>query len=115
MRLESWANSPIAGFKIPVCLDNYRKWPDRNADRLFELIYFLMSWNCQEVLTDFIMDIWRAVYDSPEIIRGEEIVDCLIPILIGPHMDQGIEQLDPEKLAQEIWTKTGKVVYAWMA
>ena len=96
--------------KVKGCLDSYRKAPDTSPDRLFDLICFMMSWNFQDILTDFLLDIWRPVYDSPQIIGAEEIVDCLIPIFIGPHMDRGIERLEPEKLAREMHSELGEVM-----
>jgi len=83
-------------------LVNYRKYPDENADCLFELIYFLMSWNCRDILDGFLPDICRTVCTSPKIIGGVEIITPLIFTRMAPHLNQGLAQFDPEKLRADL-------------
>jgi hypothetical protein len=94
----------INGYKddISELLNNYRRYPERNADQLFELIYFLMSWNCQDILTDFLRDVYKKVCSSPGIIGGNEIVAPVITTVMAPYLEQGIDKMDVGKLADEI-------------
>ena len=95
-------------------LDNYRKYPDRDADNLFELIHFMMCWNCQDVLADFLPDICETVCTSPKIIGGGEIITPIITILMASYLDQGLAQFDPQKPADEILTVEEFVNPVWL-
>ncbi len=88
--------------KVAQYLDNYRKCPDKDADCLFELIHFMMSWNCRDILAGFLPDICKTVCTSPNIIGGSEIITPLIFTSMAPHLDRGLSQFDPEKLVADL-------------
>ena len=99
--------------KIQEFLNNYRQYPAKDADNLFELIYFLMSWNCQDILTDFLPNICNEVCSSPNIIGGNEIIPLVITTIMAPYLEQGLEKMDFGKLADEIKTLEDLVNPDW--
>ncbi len=94
-------------------LENYRQYPDRNADNLFELIDFLMSWNCQDILTDFVQDIYSEVCTSPNIIGGDEIITPVLTTVMAPYLEQELEKMDLGELADKIKTYGNLVNQDW--
>lgn len=98
----SWAIINGQKEEVAQYLDNYRQCPDKDADRLFELIHFLMSWNCLDILDGFLQEICTTVCTSPEIIGGAEIITPLIFIRMAPYLDQGLAKFDPEKLIADL-------------
>ena len=99
--------------KIPEFLNNYRQYPAKDADNLFELIDFLISWNCQDILTDFLPNICNEVCASPNIIGGNEIITPVITTIMAPYLEQGLEKIDLGKLADEIKTLEDLVNPDW--
>ncbi len=99
--------------KIPVFLDNYHQSPAKDADNLFELIYFLMSWNCLDILSDFLLNICNEVCASPNIIGGNEIITPVITTIMASYLEQGLEKMDLGKLAGEIKILGDLVNPAW--
>lgn len=100
--------------KITARLTDFRKYPTDDPDKLFEVVYFLMSWNCQDILADFIPDICNEVCTSPEVIGGGEMLIPMITILMASFLDRGIDDCDPEGLAEEIKTLGSVVNPDWI-
>jgi hypothetical protein len=98
----AWAIINNQKEKAAQYLDNYRQDPDKDADCLFELIHFMMSWNCQDILAGFLPDICKRVCTSPRIIGGSEIITPLIFIHMAPYLDQGPARFDPEQLCADL-------------
>jgi hypothetical protein len=100
--------------KVPQYLDNYRQAPDKDADCLFELIYFMMSWNCLDILHDFLPDICTAVCTSPKIIGGGEIITPFIYTRMAPYLDRGLTRFDPEKLVADLKPEEDYINTFWL-
>jgi len=82
--------------EVKEYLADFRTYPADAPDNLFTVIHFLMSWNCQEILADFIPEIYREVCTSPMIVGGGEILIPLTTILMAPFLDQGLDGFNPE-------------------
>ena len=88
--------------EVTQYLDKYRNEPDKNADQLFELVHFMMSWNCHDILAGFLPDICETVWTSPKIIGGGEIITPLIFARMGPYLEQGLAGFDHEQLRSDL-------------
>jgi SEC-C motif len=100
--------------KVVEYLAGFRNQPTKNPDNLFELIYFLMSCNCQDILADFLPDIVDEVCTSPMILGGEEILGPMITILMAPFLESGLEKFDPNILAEKIRPFSSIVNPVWL-
>jgi hypothetical protein len=98
----SWLVMTDRKNKVAEYLLDFRKYPSSDPDNLFNVIHFLTSWNCQDILADFIPDICNEVCTSPKIIGGSEILNPMINIIMAPFLDLGHDACDPVKLAEEI-------------
>ena len=88
--------------EVEAHLDNFLEYPVRDPDNLFELIYFLMSWNCQDILADFIPYIYQEVCTSPQVIGGAEILTPMAAVVMAPFLDRGLDDCDAVGLAEKI-------------
>lgn len=95
-------------------LDNYRKESDKDADYLFELIHFMMSWNCHDILADFLPDICKTVCTSPKIIGGGKIITPFIFTRMAPYLDQGLSRFDPEKMLADFKIEEDFINPVWL-
>ncbi|MCG2749259.1 MAG: SEC-C domain-containing protein [Desulfobulbaceae bacterium] len=85
--------------EVAEYLADFRRYPDDDPDNLFEVIHFLMSWNCQDILADFIPAICHEVCTSPLIMGGGEILVPMTTLIMAPYLDQGLDGCDPDELA----------------
>ena len=83
-------------------LTNFRADPSYDPDLLFATIYFMMSWNCQEILADFIPAICHEVCTSPAIHGGDEIINSMVVLIMAPFLDQGLDGYDVQELTEEL-------------
>lgn len=90
-------------------LEDFRRFPSEDPDNLFATVHFLMSWNCQDLLADFIPHIYREVCASWKIMGGDEILIPLATLLMAPFLDRGLDGCDPTELAG-VYRTLGSVV-----
>ena len=100
--------------KVADYLAGFRKHPTQNLDNLFDLIHFLTSCNCQDILADFLPEIVSEVCTSPMVLGDDEIIGLTITILMAPFLDKGLEKFAPHSLAQKIQTLSSVVNPIWM-
>ena len=88
--------------EVPAFLNYFKEYPDHDADILFDLIRFLMTTDCGEILTDLLADIYYPVCVSPNIMRGEEILNPLLVSYYSPCLENGYSDDDLLELVEQI-------------
>ena len=88
--------------EVPAFLNYFKEYPDHDADILFNLIRFLMTTDCGEILTDLLADIYYPVCVSPKIMRGEDILKPLLVSYYGPYLENGYSDDDLLELVDRI-------------
>jgi hypothetical protein len=83
-------------------LVNFREKPDEDPEELLELIHFLQSCNCQEILAEFILHLAKESRGASSIAEDDELVKMLFMIVMSPFLDTGLETFDPEKVNREL-------------
>jgi hypothetical protein len=90
--------------KIRDYLNLFRKYPDDDPDNLFKVIELLMANNCQEILAEFVFDIYVKVCTSPDILGGEEILDQVVWSHFIPYLKPDFTADDMRQLATQLKT-----------
>jgi len=73
-----------------------------------------MSWNCHDILADFLPDICKTVCTSPKIIGGGKIITPFIFTRMAPYLDQGLSRFDPEKLLADFKIEEDFINPVWL-
>lgn len=85
-------------------LGYFKEYPEHDPDNLFKTIELMMANNCQEMVTDFIHDIYYDVCTSSEIFGGDELVDILVIAYMAPFLNPDFTDADLEELASKLRT-----------
>ena len=88
--------------EIPPLLDYFKANPDEDPNNLFALIDLLKLSNCQEILQDFIIDIYVKVYNSDNIFDGDDIMDTLVALCFAPFIKPDYTREDLQKLSAKL-------------
>ena len=88
--------------EIPPLLDYFKANPDEDPNNLFALIDLLKLSNCQEILQDFIIDIYVKVYNSDNIFDGDDIMETLVALCFAPFIKPDYTREDLQKLSAKL-------------
>lgn len=83
-------------------LEFFRQHPAKEPDILFEVIDFLSCWNCLDILSELVPEIYRKLSSSPNIFFGHIIMGTVVPIALTPHLDKGLDAADPHAVAADM-------------
>lgn len=89
--------------EIPPLLNYFRANPDEHADNLFALIDLLKLCNCQEILQDFIPDIYVTVCNSDLIFGGDDIIEIVVALCFALYVKPDYTREDLEKLSAKLF------------
>jgi len=80
-------------------LNHFRKYPDHDPGRLFQLIDLLMATGCEAQVTDLVEDIYLRVLRSPQIVGGDQILAPVVMARMAPFLRPDFTEASLAKLA----------------
>ena len=98
-KIASGRKDEVADF-----LGFFKEYPEEDPDNLFKTVRVMMASNCQEMVADFVQDVYYDVSTSPRIFGGDELVDILVMAYMVPFLKPDFTDADMEALASKLKT-----------
>lgn len=88
--------------KIVEYLGYYREYPVHDPDVLFELLDLLMANNCQDIVRDFVLEIYHEVCASDGIINWHDILEIVFCCNSIPFLKSDVSDAEISEWADRI-------------
>jgi len=88
--------------EVASFLSTFREYPEHDPDNLFKTIEIMMAHNCQEMVTDFVEDVYYDVCTCSEIYGGDDLLEILVMAYMAPFLKPDFTHADLEVLASRL-------------
>lgn len=99
--------------QIAEHLENFARFPGKGPDEMVEVINLLASSSCQDILKDFLPQVFQQVKTSPIMMEGEDILHPMMTLILAPFLDEGLGSFQVQELIKKLEPMSDLLSSAW--